>query len=189
MTINLISDEYKKQLILMHNKSFGSGAEIKPELAKLIESGQVKTILDWGCGKGFLTTALRKKYPECIVYQYDPITFPNDLPDKVDLIISSDVLEHVEPKQLKPTLRDLYTRATKYQYHYIACHPAKKHLPDGRNAHLIIEEPSWWARKIKNLNKDFGCTNTYEHIEDKKIPNKYNIRVIKYVVVIKHEIQ
>ena len=189
MTTNLISNEYKKQLALMHHQNFGAGAEIKPEIAKLIESGQVKTILDWGCGKGNLTTALRKRYPECTVYQYDPITFPNDMPHKVDLIISSDVLEHVEPKQLKPTLRDLYTRASKYQYHLIACHPAKKRLSDGRNAHLIIEEPSWWARKIKNLNKEFGCTNMHSEILDKKTLNKYNIRIVKYKVVIKNEIQ
>ena len=24
----------------------------------------------------------------------------------------------------------------------------KKHLPDGRNAHLIIELPAWWRNKI-----------------------------------------
>ena len=75
MTTNLISDEYKKQLTAMHHGGFGGGSEIKKEIAKLIESGQVKTILDWGCGKGFLTTALRKRYPECIVYQYDKLKY------------------------------------------------------------------------------------------------------------------
>jgi hypothetical protein len=33
----------------------------------------------------------------------------------------------------------------------IACYPAKKLLPDGRNAHLIIESPIWWLDKIKDV--------------------------------------
>jgi hypothetical protein len=30
----------------------------------------------------------------------------------------------------------------------IACYPAKKHLPDGRNAHLIVESPAWWREQL-----------------------------------------
>ena len=34
----------------------------------------------------------------------------------------------------------------------IATSPAKKFLPDGRNAHLIVETPGWWKDKIeKNM--------------------------------------
>jgi len=35
----------------------------------------------------------------------------------------------------------------------IACYHAKKHLPDGRNAHLIVESPEWWRDKIVNFMK------------------------------------
>ena len=75
------------------------------------------------------------------VYNYDPVTSPIDLPKKADLVYSSDVLEHIEPDQLESVLNNLYSIADKYQYHLIACHPAKKKLSDGRNAHLIIEKP------------------------------------------------
>jgi hypothetical protein len=30
----------------------------------------------------------------------------------------------------------------------IACYPAKKYLPDGRNAHLIVELPEWWRKQL-----------------------------------------
>ena len=30
----------------------------------------------------------------------------------------------------------------------IACRPANRHLDDGRNAHLIVEPPDWWLKKI-----------------------------------------
>lgn len=42
----------------------------------------------------------------------------------------------------------LFSIGQKYQYHLIACHPAKKTLSDGRNAHLIIENPDWWKVKM-----------------------------------------
>ena len=31
----------------------------------------------------------------------------------------------------------------------IATSPAKKHLSDGRNAHLIVENPGWWKPLIE----------------------------------------
>jgi len=45
-------------------------------------------------------------------------------------------------------LDQLFSIGQKYQYHLIACHPAKKTLSDGRNAHLIIENPDWWKVKM-----------------------------------------
>jgi hypothetical protein len=33
----------------------------------------------------------------------------------------------------------------------IACYPAKKHLPDGRNAHLIVQPPEWWRDRMLNV--------------------------------------
>jgi hypothetical protein len=30
----------------------------------------------------------------------------------------------------------------------IACFKSKKSLPDGRNAHLIIETPDWWQEHM-----------------------------------------
>ena len=36
-------------------------------------------------------------------------------------------------------------------YHLVACHPAKKYLSDGRNAHLIVENPEWWKCKLQTV--------------------------------------
>jgi hypothetical protein len=43
----------------------------------------------------------------------------------------------------------------------IACYPAKKHLPDGRNAHLIIESPDWWRTKILS---NMQVSIVHEHV-------------------------
>ena len=114
------------------------------------------------------------------MYTYDPVTSPIDLPESVDMIYSSDVLEHVEPELIDKTLVDLFNRASKYQYHLIACHPAKKFLNDGRNAHLIIETPKWWKKKLKT----FGWTVEYEEISERYI-ERLDINVIKYITVLK----
>mgnify|MGYP007000267248 len=76
-------------------------------------------------------------------------TSPINLPEKTDLVYSSDVLEHIEVDQLETVIDKLYSIANKYQYHLIACHPAKKRLSDGRNAHLIIEKPEWWKAVLE----------------------------------------
>ena len=39
-------------------------------------------------------------------------------------------------------------RSQRYGFFRIACYPAKKKLLDGRNAHLIVEDPAWWREQI-----------------------------------------
>lgn len=181
------TNEYKKELELLHErKSFGKGKTIPLKVKQLIGSGEISSILDFGAGVGKTSAAIRERYPNIKLHTYDPVTFPIKLPSSVDLVFSSDVLEHVEPHLIDETIEDLSNRATKYQYHLIACHPAKKALSDGRNAHLIIESPDWWREKINKLK---GWTIIEDKVEEyvatvKKGPP---INVIKYIVVLKNE--
>ena len=49
-------------------------------------------------------------------------------------------------------LKDIHETFQKNAFLIIATSPAKKFLPDGRNAHLIVETPGWWKDKIeKNM--------------------------------------
>lgn len=180
-----ISREYADQLNQMHTaekKKLGHGVEPPQKLVTLIESVGPKTILDFGCGKGNMLRAVQEKFPNTRVYGYDPGTidykeFPKET---IDLIYSADVLEHIEPEFLDETLLDLFLSA-KIHYHNIACFPAKKRLPDGRNCHLIIEEPEWWLNRVKDIigNKmTIEYTNSYV-IEYKNRSNKYFEIVLK----------
>lgn len=149
-----LSDDYKKQLTELHTiKSFGNSKKISQDVKDIIITNNITSVLDFGCGKGYFSSTLRKEFPELIVHSYDPVTSPIDLPVSVDLIYSSDVLEHVEPAYLDDILINFNT-ISKYQYHLIACHPAKKMLSDGRNAHLIIEKSLWWKTKIESCLPD-----------------------------------
>ena len=176
------SDEYLKELERLHSKSkFGSGKSIPRPVKELLDSGEIKSMLDFGSGKGLTSDAIREQYPDIELYTYDPVTSPIELPEAVDLVYSSDVLEHVEPTLLDETLQDLFNRAQKYQYHLIACHPAKKVLSDGRNAHLIIEQPKWWKRKLGTYN----WTVTYEESTKRKYVERFDIYVQKYITILK----
>lgn len=180
----MLSEEYKSQLSTLHKKAFGSNKELHPEVKKLLDSNKIQSLLDFGCGKGLISNAIKEQYPTIDLYSYDPITSPIELPNKVDMIFSSDVIEHIEPEYLDETLDMLFSTATKVQYHLIACNPAKKTLPDGRNAHLIIEKPSWWRDKLAK----YGWTFEYEYINEydaqpKKGPS---IHVVKYIVVLRN---
>ena len=182
----MISKEYLASLTDLHkNKAFGAKGKLPKEVVSLIESGDVKSVLDFGCGKGAATAAMKEHYPEIKLYSYDPVTSPIDLPTSVDLIFSTDVLEHVEPELLDVTLLDLFSRANKYQYHLIACHPAKKHLSDGRNAHLIIENPDWWKEKIIKTGWKIESEKIaqYERVL-KKTKKHLVIDVVKYIVLL-----
>ena len=96
------------------------------------------------CGKGALANKL--PFP---IWEYDPAIPGKDaVPRPADLVICTDVLEHVEPAMLDNTLRDLSRCVLKAGYFVIHTGAAKKTLPDGRNTHLIQEGEAWWREKL-----------------------------------------
>lgn len=177
------SNEYVEELKILHNKkTFGVTKGIPLVVNKLIEEKNIKSFLDFGAGKGGTSEYIRNQYPNVLLHTFDPATFPNPLPEEVELTYSSDVLEHVEEHLIDETLQDLCKRSTRYQYHLIACHPAKKTLSDGRNAHLIIKKPKWWKRKIQAIS-DWKIIHEdiMDHVaQPKKGPP---INVVKYIVI------
>ena len=179
-----LSNEYLSQLKDLHKGAFGSGSKIDPLLLNILNNNQIDSLLDFGSGKGKLSQTIKSNYPELKVFSYDPVTSPIELPNQVDCIVSSDVLEHIEPEYLDETLTDLFSRSSSWQYHLIACHPAKKTLPDGRNAHLIIEEPEWWIDKIKKFNDwEIITKESSERLVNLKKNNKTMLRKVVKIVM------
>jgi len=176
-----LSKQYIGQLQHLHKTTdFGSGGAKVPKVLQPYLSN-VKSLLDFGCGKGKFSQTVKDFNSNIDVYSYDPVTAPIKLPTQADIVYSSDVLEHVEPMYIDDTLDVLFNIAAKYQYHLIACHPAKKKLQDGRNAHLIIETPEWWKNKLSKYNWKF----VFEEVKEKdKVIQGQNIHIVKYIVVL-----
>ena len=151
--MTLITQEYKKQNEELHQvrKSYGAnGHQNKSLVTRLVREYDCKDILDYGCGKADLDRSLNKWFKFYKVTNYDPaIPEYADLPPLSDLVVCTDVLEHIEPECLHDVLDHLKEVAKKIILISIATHPAKKNLPDGRNAHLIQEKIEWWMPKLR----------------------------------------
>src|SRR5688572_8095812 len=100
--MTLISPEYLEQQRLLHGDArYGtsSGRRVNDVLT-LIEREKCETVLDYGCGKG----QLRQRVGECVA-EYDPAVPGKDAdPEPADLVVCSDVLEHIEPENLNDVL-------------------------------------------------------------------------------------
>ena len=114
-------------------------SKIVKNVRPFIEQYQPTSFLDFGCGHGALIASIQELYPTMRVEGYDPGNPKhNKIPNgNFDVIVSADVFEHIEPKYLNETLDLISNKMQKSGWFRSACYPAKKHLPDGRNAHLI----------------------------------------------------
>jgi hypothetical protein len=150
----MISEKYKTMLKEIHDSTpFGKRSKIPKYLKDFVDRTKPTSILDFGCGKGRLVARLQEDFPTIMIQGYDPgnTIFDINLDEiRVDLLISTDVLEHVEPEHIDKTLEYLSTKS-RYIYHLIALSPAKLILPDGRNAHLIQESPDWWRQRFLDI--------------------------------------
>lgn len=146
----LITPEYAAQNAELHstNPLFGNyGHQWAGEVKRLVGLHGFQDVLDYGAGKRRLEQALA---PDIKVRSYDPaIPEIADPPDPADLVICTDVLEHIEPDCLADVLGDLYRLTRRMAFLEIATEPAQKFLPDGRNAHLIVQPPAWWLNKLR----------------------------------------
>ena len=148
MTLNTISETYRKQQEELHkNPNYGmASVQFAPMVSRLIEQSQVDEVLDYGAGKCRLFENLRVER-KLRLQAYDPATYP-DPPVPMQLVTCIDVLEHIEPELLDNVLDHLKELTLEIGFFTIHTGAALKVLPDGRNAHLIQEPPSWWLPKI-----------------------------------------
>ena len=107
----------------------------------------IKTILDFGCGKGKLAKELSFDIDE-----YDPAIEGKEIIPKqqYDLVITTDVLEHIHIDQIGLLLDDIMDLKPKYFVNAICNVKAINILPDGTNAHKTIENGTWWKNTIEN---------------------------------------
>jgi hypothetical protein len=148
----LISEEYRQMQQHLHeNPEYGvASVEYAPLVAKIIESTRSTEILDYGAGKGRLAIALRELLARPLtVHHYDPAIPQWSLPPApCEFVTCIDVLEHIEPHLLDNVLDDLKRLVTGVGVFTVHMYPAIKVLPDGRNAHLIQQPPSWWLPRF-----------------------------------------
>jgi hypothetical protein len=119
-----------------------------PDINQIIKDKGIETILDYGCGKA-------KYHPEeWNATKYDPAVpeYQNKPTDKFDLVISTDVLEHIPVDNLKDAIDEIFNYSKKWVFISVCCRKAIAILPNGYNAHATIESAKWWKELFKPYN-------------------------------------
>jgi hypothetical protein len=155
---DLASPGYRAQLREMAEKGAwsGGGAAYAEEVAKLCRKCEATSLLDYGCGFVDMASELSQIKapfrPPLMVEYFDPgIPGCDQLPEPADVVMCVDVLEHVEPDKVQTVLRHIHSLTIKCALLVIAVRPADKRLPDGRNAHLTIDNSGWWFHQLRAL--------------------------------------
>ncbi len=159
----LISEEYIELNRKLHedNPTYGMGGSKHAEnVLKMYDHPDINSILDYGCGKGQLAKAI--PFP---IWEYDPAIPGKDEPPKpADLVVCTDVLEHIEPDKLNFVLDDLKRCVKKVGYLVISTRTAVKTYANGKNTHSIIQGADWWSKKLTKffdvasvVNKEKEC--------------------------------
>jgi len=162
----LISNSYIQLNKQLHRDKAGfgcAGARWTEQTLELCKEHDTTDVLDYGAGKGKLAETL--PFP---IQQYDPATFPV-IPLPANIVVSTDVLEHVEPKNLRSVLRHIAELTGTVAFLNISTRRANKSLKDGRNAHLIIRDAKWWNKALSEFFERIECVSVS--------PTEYNVLV------------
>lgn len=145
----MISEHYRRLNAELHKRDHAYGtsgskwAETVLEVAGILGASD---ILDYGCGKQTLAGMISHRV-SC--RGYDPaIPHLSAEPPPADLVVCTDVLEHVEPEHLDDVLRHIKSLARRGWFFVISCERGGRKLSDGRFAHLIVKSHDWWEHKL-----------------------------------------
>lgn len=149
----LISTEYKKQNKELHelNPNYGCNSKkVVPIIRKMVTELKLTSVLDYGCGKALLEQGLRETFSDAHlkIVSYDPCIEGRELKEFCELVVCTDVMEHVEKECVGAVLDEIAELTLKYAFFNICCIPSLKLLPDGRNTHISIRSPSLWVEEL-----------------------------------------
>lgn len=163
--------DYAKEYGRLHRlrENIFAGRSITPHvdvIRKLVKSHAPRTLLDYGCGKGFQYSIdkIHEHWgvmPTLYDIGFAPLSKRPVGP--FDGVLCTDVLEHIDKQDLPDVLRDIFSfvdvdaERPPFVFFSITCRLAKKTLLDGRNVHLTVEGPGWW-QKLLSEHKPRGCT-------------------------------
>ncbi len=149
------------------------------KIKEIIKINNANSLLDFGCGKGFLYNNkfkigdnefknLSDFWDIENIFLYDPgvdkfSTYPNK---RFDGIICTDVIEHIPEKDIMNFIDELFKFSNKFIFFVIATIPASKYFDDGKNIHLCLKTQSDWNEIFLDLKKKYPNINQYVYFND-----------------------
>jgi hypothetical protein len=137
----LISDDYLVQQKALHVLPDGyasRGHQWADTVEWICRRFACWSVLDYGCGKGALKRDLDSRGVRFDVREYDPAISGKDaMPAFADLVVCTDVLEHIEMERLGNVLNHLQSLARKAIL-----------VSVGHGDGLIQKPAVWWDAKV-----------------------------------------
>lgn len=175
---SLISPQYKELLQDFHssNPQWGaSSVRFLLRILNLIGDYNIASVLDYGCGKAAIKKDIEKAYPKTHIQLYDPgIPEHVNLPECADLVICTDVLEHVEEEFIDGVLFHIACLTKKVAYFVVHTGDCGHRLPDGRPAHILQRNQSWWQEKFAQNFSKFDIT-----YKDTALPMRFEAIMVR----------
>lgn len=147
--MKLYSQNYQIQLEQVHQqRPWGNiGHRFSDKILEIYDLYGCCDCLDYGCGYGRLRAKLGDTIP---ITNYDPGKPEwSALPQPHDLVVCTDVMEHVEPECVDAVLDHIQSLARVAVFFMINPNPSGGTLPDGRGLHLTVQPLEWWAEKLQ----------------------------------------
>ncbi|CDA23410.1 radical SAM domain-containing protein [Mycoplasma sp. CAG:611] len=149
--------DYIKQYKLLYKrkKNYGkTSIKLYDMLKKIINDLNISSVLDYGCGKSKLLDLI-KKNKKIKIYRYDPAIkkYSKLTKNKVNLVICTDVLQHVPLYDLDRVLKEIKSKGI-YILFYIKCTNHKTKLPNKTYANCTVYDKKWWLEKLSNYYDD-----------------------------------
>lgn len=150
-------DQYRQ----LYQPNYGATAylyfnEIAAEVLKL----NPKSVLDFGCGRSDLVAHFWNDGKRRVA-KYDPaINQFEMMPEgEFGLVLCTDVLEHILMSDVDRILGEIAKKSKKALF-TISLRPARRQLPDGRNAHVTLLTENEWTRWVGSV---FGSATRVQH--------------------------
>jgi len=130
-----------------------SGLKYIENVHNIILEKNIQSVWDYGCGvNALLIKGINEKIPGFNITGYDPAIL-NDkqflhnyiTDDPVDMIVSTDCLEHLRVSELITCFEFWKKKNPKYIFVATINRRANKILPDKSNPHKIVESKDWWT--------------------------------------------
>jgi 2-polyprenyl-3-methyl-5-hydroxy-6-metoxy-1,4-benzoquinol methylase len=170
----LISEAYLREQERLHAAPRGYGGrgnKWAPVVSELLRGYRCRSLLDYGCGQGSLVRTLSNDYrfsPEVSFREYDPaIPEKSAVPSQpADLVVCTDVLEHIESDRIFSVVRHLSELTSHALFAVISLVPTNKTLSDGRQAHILLRSVEWWTYQFEE--QDFKLAKPIKGRDPKK---------------------
>lgn len=144
----MISERYRDLNRQLHEAcpTYGTtGVKHVSLISSAISKFSARSLLDYGCGK----QTLLAEFPKLEYRAYDPaIPALAGEPEPADIVVCTDVMEHVEPEFVDSVLRHIGTLANRAVVFSISCEEGVRLLADGSNTHRSVHDAEWWVRKL-----------------------------------------